>query len=105
MGRSRAARCLRIVKNSIASDKEFTLICNSLNVSQEFTHSSRIPLLLHGQFINSCLSSSICFFATKFIVNLQFLGNLLPDFLGSVYSSFPIHHTSLSLVSALIRML
>ena len=29
VGCSRAARCLRIVKNSLVSDKEFTLFCKS----------------------------------------------------------------------------
>ena len=50
-------------QNSLASDKE--LLC-SVNLEFESTvDSRRIPLLMHGQFINSCLSCSICFFATN----------------------------------------
>ena len=53
------------------------------------THSSRILLLLHRQCIDSQLSDSICFFANRFFVILEFLGNLLRDFLGRVCFSFP----------------
>ena len=52
------------------------------------------------------------FLRNKFFSILQFTGNLLLDFLGRVYSSFPILHTSfffyfvsLSLISPLIRLL
>ena len=37
------------------------------------------------------------FLRNKFFSILQFLSNLLLDFLGRVYSSFPILHTSLFL--------
>ena len=49
---------------------------------------------MHGQFINSHLSGSICFFATDSSAILQFLGNLLRGFLGRVYfiSSSPHRH-------------
>ena len=69
---------------------EFTLFCKSW-IWVGFS------LLMHRQDINSCLSCSICFFATSFFSILQFLGKLLLGFLGRVYSSFPILHTSLFL--------
>ena len=64
------------------------------------------PLLMHGQFINSCFYCSICFLRNKFFSTFQHLGNLLLDVLGRVYSSFPILHSSYFLISlSLIRLL
>ena len=62
--RSRAARCLKIEKFSRVGQGINSPCSVNLNLSQELTHSSRIPLLLQRQFINSQLSGSICFFAT-----------------------------------------
>ena len=80
-------------KNSLASEKELIyFVLHFLNLSQHLTHRRGIPLLMHRQFINSCLSCSICFFA----LNSSFF-NVLAVFcsiFSEEYSSFPIRHTS-----------
>ena len=50
--------------------------------SQKLARGGRIPLLLHRQFINSCLSGSICFLRNKFFSILHFLaisGAIFPE--------------------------
>ena len=44
----------------------------------------------HRQFINSYLSGTICFLRNRFFGILQVLGNLLRDFLGLIFFSFPV---------------
>ena len=67
-----------------------------LHLSQQLTHSHKIPLLMAQtihQFLLVLLESGSS--QQIFSEFLQFLGNLLLDFLGRLYSSSPIIHTSL----------
>ena len=96
-------------KKTLTTVKEFILILQILNLSQEPTHSSWNPLLLQRQFICSQLSGSISFFRTRFFVILQLLGNFLRDFVGRICFLFPIIHInsifSLSQICPLIRLM
>ena len=69
-------------RNSLASDKEFTLFCNSWIWVRSWLTVVGSLFWCDRQFINSCLSCWICFFCSKFFAILQFLGNILRDFLG-----------------------
>ena len=96
-------------KNSLASAEEFSLFCKILNLSQEVTHRSRIPLLLHGQFINSQVSGSICFFATDSSSFLNLLSiscaSFLEESIPHVQFLTEITIFSLSLICPLIRLI
>ena len=70
--------------------KEFTLFCKSRMLSQELTHSRRIPFLLHRQFVNSQLSGSICYFATDYFYLLNFLAISCAIFLEDAVSNFEL---------------
>ena len=78
--------------NSLASAEEFSLFCKILNLSQEVTHSSRIPLLFHGQFIYSQVSGSICFFATDSSSFLNLLSISCASFLEESIPHFQFSH-------------
>ena len=60
------------------------LVPQILNLSQELTRSSRIPLLLHRQFIKFSIVWLHLFLRNRFFVIPQCLGNFLHDFLGRV---------------------
>ena len=69
------------------------LLCSVIPLSGSIilTHSRKIPLSMHRQFINSCLSCTICFFTTNSsqffnfltIFCLIFLEESIPHFLCS----------------------
>ena len=65
VGRSRAAPCFKIVYFSRIWHGLFTLFCKSWIWVSNWLTVVRIPLLMRRQSINSCLSCSICFFATN----------------------------------------
>ena len=97
VGRSRAAPRFRIIE---FSHLVRNLLCSVLRKLSHFlTHGRRIPLLMHGQFINSCFSCLLNFFATTYP---QFLGHLLHDSFGRVHFSIRIIHTSYFLSLSLI---
>ena len=89
VGRSKAARCLRIVKISCVG-QGIHLVLQILNLSQELPPSGRIssPVAwtIH-QFLVVLLHLPL---RNKFFSILQFLANLLRDFLGRVCFSFQI---------------
>ena len=65
------------------------------DLSHVLTHCVRIPLLRHGQFVHFSPVELCHFLQSNDSVILQFLGNVLCDFDGRAYSSFPILHTNL----------
>ena len=103
-GYSRAARSFRIIKFSCVA-QGILLVRQALNLSQEAIHGRRILPLLHGEFIDFQLSSSI----RKFFGILQLLGNLLRDLPDKVCFAYPILQIAsffpLSLISQLVRLI
>ena len=86
---SRPARCFRIVKFSCVG-QSIHLVLQILNLGEELTHRRRISRLLHGESTNfSIVWLFFLFIRNRFFMIPQFLGNLLRDFLGRVYFSFP----------------
>ena len=89
-------------QNSFASDKEFYFVLKFPNLSHQLTHGPRIPLLMHRQFISSCLSCSVSFFATNSSQFFNFLAICCMIFWKSLFlnSNFPhkLIFISLSLI-------
>ena len=59
-----------------------------MNLSQTLTHSRRVPLMMHRQFINSCLFCSICYFETNPSQFFKFLAIPCMIFLEDPISQF-----------------
>ena len=101
VGRCRAARCSRIVKFSCVG-QGIHFVLKILNLSQHLTHCRRI-------FVNSCLSRSICFFATNASQFFNFLAIFCLFFSEESTSQFQFsrqaYFLSLSLISPLVRLL